>query len=72
MHSECRRTRTYNKAPPPTRSGDTWNSHFRSEVFCYSENTLFNLPVHRADDDGRLVTIIFFLKNSKMPTEINS
>lgn len=72
MHSECRRTRTYNKAPPPTRSGDTWNSHFRSEGFCYSENTLFNLPVHRADDDGRLVTIIFFLKNSKMPTEINS
>lgn len=51
------------------RCGDTWNSHFRSEVFCYSENTLLNLPVHRADDDGRLVTII---KHSKMPMEINS
>lgn len=63
------RTLTYNKAPPPTRCRDTWKSHFRSGVFCYSENTPLNLPVRTAGDDARRVTSI---KHSKMPTAKSS
>lgn len=63
------RTLTYNKAPPPMRCRDTWKSHFRSGVFCYSENTPLNLPVHTASDDARRVTSI---KHSKMPTATSS
>lgn len=63
------RTLTCNKAPPPMRWRDTWKSHFRSGIFCYSENTPLNLPVHTAGDDARRVTGI---KHSKMPTEASS
>lgn len=35
---------------------DTWNSYFRSEIFCYSENTPLKLLVRRAREEGKHAT----------------
>lgn len=35
------------------RDVDTWNSYFRSEIFCYSENTPLKPPAREACEDGK-------------------